>query len=155
MMSRSLSLAAATAAAALFLSSCSQIDTLTAGWFTPASHLSKLKGERISVMSLDESLKPDPTLADTDVVLPPPYRNEDWANPGGYPSNALYHLEASGPLRQIWEQQVGKGSDSDSRLTAPPIVATNTIYVLDAETHLFAFDARNGKANRWVSASST
>jgi outer membrane protein assembly factor BamB len=136
---------AAIAAVALFASGCSQLDDLTAGWFTPSSRLSKLKGERIPVMSLDESLKPDPTLSGTDVVLPPPYRNDDWANPGGYASNALYHLEANGPLRPIWIQQAGKGSDTQSRLTAPPIVVNNTVYVLDADTHLYAFDARNGK----------
>lgn len=136
---------AALAAGLIFLSGCTALDSVTEGWFTPSARLSKLKGERIPVMSLDESLKPDATLADTDVVLPPPYRNEDWANPGGYPSNALYHLEASGPLHQIWMRDAGKGSDTDSRLTAPPIVVNNTVYVLDAETHVFAFDAQSGR----------
>ncbi len=63
--------------------------------FDSTTRKSALKGERIPVMSLDESLKPDPTLDGTDVVLPPPYKNEAWAEPGGYASNALHHLEAS------------------------------------------------------------
>lgn len=135
---------AALAAAAVFLTGCDTLSTLTDTWFTPAGRPSKLKGERIPVMSLDELMKPDPALAGTNVVLPPPYRNDDWANPGGYPSNALYHLEASGPLRQIWTQQAGKGSDTDSRLTAPPIVAGGSVYVLDAAAHLYVFNTKTG-----------
>ena len=141
-------IAAVFLAAATILSACEQLDELTQGWFTPSGRLSKLRGERISVMAMDESLKPDETLANTAVVLPPPYRNNDWTNPGGYPSNAMYHLEASSSLQEIWAQQAGKGSDTDSRLTAPPIVAGGVIYVLDAAAHIFAFDAKNG-APQW------
>jgi outer membrane protein assembly factor BamB len=145
MNSRSIHVAAAFAAAAIFLSGCQALDTIGQGWFTPSGRPSKLKGERISVMSLDESMKPDPALTSTDVVLPPPYKNDDWSNPGGYASNALYHLEAAGPLRPIWSQQAGKGSDSDSRLTAPPIMAAGSIFVLDAASHVYAFNAQTGK----------
>jgi outer membrane protein assembly factor BamB len=141
---RALAPAAALAAAAFVLAGCSLFDGMS-GWFSPAGRPSKLKGERTSVMSMDETLKPDPALAGVDVTLPPPYRNDDWANPGGYATNALYHLEAKGPLRQIWTQQAGKGSDSDSRLTAPPIVAGGAVYVLDAESHVFAFNADTGR----------
>ena len=101
MISRSLRAIAVLAAAATILSACQQFDTLTQGWFSPSGRSSKLRGERISVMSLDESLKPDETLSSTDVVLPAPYRNDAWANPGGYASNAMYHLEAPGRLHQI------------------------------------------------------
>jgi outer membrane protein assembly factor BamB len=148
MISRSLRAVAVVAAAATVLSACQQFDTLTQGWFSSSGRTSKLRGERISVMSLDETLKPDDTLASTDVVLPPPYKNDSWPNPGGYASNAMYHLEASGPLRPVWTQEAGKGSDTDSRLTASPIVANGTVYVLDAAAHLFAFNAQTG-APQW------
>jgi len=144
MMSRTVRTLAIAVCAAGLLSGCSTFDFME-GWFKGGPEKSKLKGERISVMALDESLKPDATLASTNVVLPPPYRNDDWANPGGYASNAMYHLEATGPLHQIWLQEVGKGSDKDSRLTAPPIVVGNAIYALDAAAHVFAFDTRSGK----------
>ena len=133
--------------ATTLLCGCQMIDTVS-NLFDTTQRKSGLKGERISVMAYDESLKPDPTLDGTDVVLPPPYKNADWAEPGGYPSNVLHHLEASGPLHPVWSQEAGKGSDSDSRLTAPPIVAGGKVYVLDAEAHLFAFDAKSGQP-RW------
>jgi outer membrane protein assembly factor BamB len=119
-------------------------DTVS-GWFSPTHKKSGLKGERISVMTEDTSLKPDPDLAKTDVVLPPPYINKEWPEPGGYAANAMYHLEAKGPLRPIWQVDTGKGSDDDSRLTAPPVVADGRVFVLDAQAHVFAFDARDGK----------
>jgi outer membrane protein assembly factor BamB len=56
----------------------------------------------------------------------------------------MYHLEASGPLSVAWQQDAGKGSDSSSRLTAAPVVANGRVYVLDAESHVFAYDAKSG-----------
>jgi outer membrane protein assembly factor BamB len=130
----------------LALSGCDTfggISDTVSGWFGSTSK-SKLKGERISVMVADTSLKPDPELEKTTVVLPRPYVNKEWPEPGGYPANAMYHLQAPGPLQQIWQSDTGKGSDDNSRLTAPPIVVDGRIYVLDAEAHVFALDARTG-----------
>ena len=74
------------------------------------------------------------------VVLPPPYTNPDWPQPGGYAGNAMYHLAAPGRLRQVWEADAGKGSDSASRLTAQPVIGGGRIYTLDAEAHVYVFD---------------
>lgn len=132
----------------LALSACDSVDQLGSSlgisdWFNAPSK-SDLKGERISVMTMDSSLQPDPDLANTPVLLPRPYVNRDWPEPGGYATNAMYHLQAVGSLRQVWDQEAGKGSDKDSRLTAPPIVAGGRVFVLDSEAHVFAFNARNG-----------
>ncbi len=70
-------------------------------------------------MTASDALTIDTTLAGTPVVLPAPYKNPDWPQPGGYPSNAMYHLDASGPLHVLWQQDAGKPSDRDSRLTGP------------------------------------
>ncbi len=128
--------------AATLLSACAVLDPFND--LFSAKHKSKLKGERISVMTLDEALKPDTTLSTAPVVLPAPYMNTEWPQPGGFASNAMYHLEASGPLQLAWQQNAGKGTDSDSRLTAPPIVADGKVFVLDAQAGVSAFDARTG-----------
>jgi|tagenome__1003787_1003787.scaffolds.fasta_scaffold20973456_2 outer membrane protein assembly factor BamB len=132
------------------LTGCDTVDTLsdsvnsvTNGWFNSV-HKSNIKGERISVLAEDETLKPDPALAATKVTLPRPYRNPAWPQPGGYPANAMYHLKAGGPLATAWQQDAGKGSDSDSRLTAAPVVADGRIFVLDAQAHLYVFETRSG-----------
>lgn len=131
-------------AAAVALSGCTMLDTI-GGWFSGGGSKSKLRGERISVMANAESITPDAEMKGVKVVLPPPYKNPDWPQPGGYATNAMYHLEASGPLKQVWEADAGKGSDDDSRLTAPPVVADGKIFVLDSKAHAFAFDIADGK----------
>ncbi|MDE2184591.1 MAG: PQQ-like beta-propeller repeat protein [Alphaproteobacteria bacterium] len=134
---------AALAAAALVVSGCSTFDNM-GSWFS-SPHKSKLKGTRISIMTTDDSVKPDATLKDVKVVLPPPYGNTEWPEPGGFADNAMYHLEAAGPLQQVWTQDAGDGSNSDTRLAAAPIVAAGKIYVLDAAAHVYAFDAASGE----------
>ncbi|HEY0107144.1 MAG TPA: PQQ-binding-like beta-propeller repeat protein [Rhizomicrobium sp.] len=129
---------------ALLAAGCDTVTDTVGGWFQGNGHKSKLRGERISVMTSEESLHIDPTLKAVPVLLPPPYKNNEWPEPGGYASNAMYHLEAGGPLRQVWEQDAGKGSDASSRLTAEPVIADGRIYVLDAAAHVFAFEAANG-----------
>lgn len=144
---RALSLLAGLACA-VTLAGCdvlSGIGDMTSGWFGH-SHKSNLKGERISVMSAEETIKADPELATTKVVLPAPYTNPDWPEPGGYAANAMYHLKAGGALQVAWQADAGKGSDDDSRLTAAPVVAQGRIFVLDAQAHVYAFSAKDGQS---------
>jgi outer membrane protein assembly factor BamB len=131
---------------AFALSGCEVVDmfdSLTAGWFSSAKK-SNIKGQRFDIMALDDSLKPDPELASVAVTLPAPFANPEWPEPGGYASNAMYHLQADGALSIAWQQDAGKGSDAESRLTAAPVVADGHVYILDAEAHVFAFDAKTG-----------
>src|SRR5271170_7658387 len=87
-------------AASLVLGGCSVFDEV-GSWFASSGKKSNLRGVRIPVMSADSELKVDDTQT-APVVLPPPYRNPDWPLPGGYASNAMYHLDAPGRLRKIW-----------------------------------------------------
>jgi len=143
MKSRVARLCLVVAASALLLSGCSVFQEV-GSWFSSNGKKSNLRGVRIPVMSLDSELKVDASLAKEPVQLPPPYRNPDWPQPGGYASNALYHLAAPGRLRQAWEQDAGKGSDIDSHLISTPIVAGGLIYALDAEAHIWVFRAGDG-----------
>ncbi|HEY0302994.1 MAG TPA: PQQ-binding-like beta-propeller repeat protein [Rhizomicrobium sp.] len=143
MNARALRNAALVLTVALFTASCAMTDVV-GSWFEGGNKKSKLRGERISVMTIDETLRIDETLKGVPVVLPAPYKNEEWPEPGGYASNAMYHLEAPGPLRPVWQQDAGKGSDRDSRLTAAPVIGAGRIYVLDSQAHVFAFDAATG-----------
>src|SRR6185503_20224085 len=143
MRSRSRSILLVLAAASMLLSGCSVLSEI-GGWFTTSGKKSNLRGVRIPVMSLDSDIKPDATIAGTPVVLPPPYRNPEWPQPGGYASNAMYHLAAPGRLRQIWSEDAGKGNDIDSHLTSPPVIGGGLIYALDSEAHIYVFRATDG-----------
>jgi outer membrane protein assembly factor BamB len=143
-MPRARSLRALAAAAALLLLAGCAITDEVGSWFESAGKKSNLKGVRISVMSLDETLKPDAALASTPIVLPPAFRNPEWPQPGGYASNAMYHLSAKGRLHEVWNVDAGKGSDVESHLTAPPVVGGNMIFALDSEAHVYAFRVSDG-----------
>ncbi|MEO8301365.1 MAG: PQQ-binding-like beta-propeller repeat protein [Rhizomicrobium sp.] len=144
MRSRAVRLCLVLAAASLLLGGCSVFDEV-GSWFATNGKKSNLRGVRIPVMSLDSELKPDAALAGTAIQLPPPYRNPEWPQPGGYASSAMYHLAAPGRLRELWSEDAGKGNDIDSHLTSAPVVAGGLIYVLDSEAHVFAFRAADGR----------
>lgn len=114
------------------------------GYFGGGDNKVPLKGERISVLSLDTSLKPDKRIQDVEVRLPRPYRDPDWPQPGGVPTHANYHLAVPGNLSVAWSVDAGEGSSDDNQLLAQPIVARGRVYVLDADADLRAFDAKTG-----------
>jgi outer membrane protein assembly factor BamB/predicted small secreted protein len=142
-LSRRARICSALVLAAVLLAGCDTLDSI-GDWFSTGGKKSNLKGVRISVMASEEALKVDPALANKPVLLPRPYRNPEWPEPGGYASNAMYHLEADGRLGEAWTADAGKGSDSDSRLTAPPVVGGGMIFTLDSEAHIYAFRAGDG-----------
>src|ERR1051325_11727276 len=140
MASRVVRLCLVLAAASLLLSGCSVLDEV-GSWFTTSGKKSNLRGVRIPVMSLDSDVKPDPTIQGTPVQLPPPYRNPEWPQPGGYASNAMYHLAAPGRLREIWSEDAGKGNDIDSHLTSPPAIGGGRVFALGCVAPVYVFPA--------------
>lgn len=128
----------------LAVSGCDMLGDVSNMFEGGTGKKSTLRGVRIPVMASEEDLKIDDTLKDTPVLLPAPYVNPDWPQPGGYAGNAMYHLQAPGALDEVWTADAGKGSDDDSRLTASPVTGAGRIYVLDSEAHLFAFNLSNG-----------
>ena len=118
-------------------------DSVT-GMFT-SEDKTVLPGKRLSVMELGSTLEVDPAIADELVILPQPYVNPDWPQPGGSPDNANYHLVAPGPLDRLWSVDAGAGSDRVAQLTASPVIADGKIFVLDAESTVRAFDRKTGK----------
>lgn len=128
-------IAAAVAALAL-VAGCS--------WFGGAEK-PPLPGERVSALQLNRQLNVDPELADTDVILPEPYANGEWAQPGGNQTHAMYHLQAGGgALQQVWSVDIGASADSENRLLAEPVVADGAVFVMDAESVVSAYNAADG-----------
>lgn len=122
---------------ALALSGCS-------GWWGETDS-NPLPGERISVMSLERTLEPDPRLADLAVRLPRPFANADWPQAGGVPNHAMHHLAASGGLGEVWRTDIGEGSSDDAQLVASPVVAGNRVFAMDVEGQVQAIDAESGR----------
>jgi len=104
-----------------------------------------LPGERISILTVDRGVRPDPELADVEVKLPRPYRNTDWSQPGGTATHAMYHLELRDTPSLAWTADVGDGSDDDARILTQPVVVDGVVYTMDAFGLVSAFDAASGR----------
>lgn len=101
---------------------------------------------RVSIMSFEQGLQLDTEAAPVD--LPTAYVNQVWPQPDGYPTHALQHTQASGPLEVAWRQSFGQGSDNNRRINARPVVADGRIFTIDANGVVFAHDAGSG-ARQW------
>lgn len=109
-----------------------------------------LPGERKAVLDFERDLRPDadaPSAAFTPGDL---NSNDAWPQAGGYPSHAMQNLALSeGTLKKVWSADIGEGSRSRLPLTAQPIVVGKTIFTLDTDSTLAAFDTESGK-RRWA-----
>lgn len=107
--------------------------------------LGRLKGERLSVIALDERVTVDPSLADVRVQLPPPYRNSEWPQVGGWPHHALHHLALSQNPKVVWKSSIGAGASANHRMLAQPVVADGKVFTMDPEWMVSAFNFTTGK----------
>ena len=103
-----------------------------------------LPGERISVLSLDRQLEPDPALAKIPITLPPPVVNPDWPEAGGYPNHAMQHLSLPETLTRAWKTSIGEGASRYTRVLSQPVVAKGRVYAMDGGVQVSALDAGTG-----------
>lgn len=113
------------------------------GWFEGKKQ-QPLPGERISVLSLDRQLEPDPDLAKIAMTLPPPAVNPDWPEAGGYPNHAMQHLSLPDRLTRVWRTSTGEGASRYTRVLSQPIVAKGRVYAMDGAVQVSAYDAATG-----------
>ena len=136
--SRLLSLLLVTAA----LSGCGD------NWFGKAEK-PPLPGERIAVLDYERDLRPDSGKTAPGFSGVEAWKNDTWPQAGGYPSHAMQNLSLkSGALQKVWSADIGEGSRKRLPLTAQPVVLGKTIFVLDTDSTLSAFDTDNGN-RRW------
>jgi outer membrane protein assembly factor BamB len=101
--------------------------------------------DRISILALEEQLSADPRYAGVTVEIPPSYVNSSWTQPGGEADHTLHHLSAPLTFEKLWTADVGKADQKRARLTSPPIVIEDRLFVMDAETKVSSYDAETGE----------
>lgn len=106
-----------------------------------------LLGERVPILTLEGDVEVDPGLADTPVSIPPAEVNTGWTQPGGNERKAMGHLALGTALGRVWSTSIAGGSKK-ARLAAAPVVANDTVYVIDTDAVVHAFAASNG-SERW------
>lgn len=100
--------------------------------------------DRISILALDEQLSADPRYLGAVVDVPPSYVNASWPQPGGEADHTLHHIGATLELEVLWKTDIGTASDR-SRLTSPPIVVNDRVFVVDAEARVSSLNAEDGE----------
>ena len=132
------------AAMVALLTGCGVIGGKKGGPKTP------VVGNRVSILTNEQGVEVDPTLADVPVSLPEPLANDQWSQPGGDPSKAMGNLALGSSPASAWSSSI-EGSTPRARLASPPVVAGGKLYVIDAGAHVIAFDANSG-AKLWQTA---
>src|SRR5215469_580683 len=128
----------------LGLASCGGL-TETVDTLLPTAPKPPLPGKRVSVLNLEQQIKPDPSIGEVDVRLPQPVVNRDWPEAGGYPTHAMYHLALGDRVRQAWSRSFGEGTSRSGQVLVAPVVENGRIVTMDAESLVTAFDASNGR----------
>lgn len=123
------------------LGGCSSVSDFFEGDDAPP-----LEGERISILELEQSLKPDATQALIDKAqLPQPWVNSFWPQAGGYPNHAMHRLSLNeGELKRLWRADIGAAGSGAIPMTAQPVVIDGVIYALDTSNTLSAYDTEKG-----------
>jgi outer membrane protein assembly factor BamB len=106
-----------------------------------------LVGERMPILTFENEAAVDPALADVPVMVPEATANSEWTQPGGNAGKTMGHLALSTSPSRIWSAGI-QGSSNRARLAAAPVVAGETLYVVDTEARLHALDAGTGR-ERW------
>ena len=109
-------------------------------------------GERMPILSrIEQAAEADPALAGVAVVLPAATVNADFAQPNGTASKSYGHLALGASPAQAWRGTI-VGSSNRRRLAAAPVVGGGSLFVMDTDGVVHAFDAGTG-ARRWQHSS--
>jgi outer membrane protein assembly factor BamB len=122
-------------AALLALSAC--------GVFKGGKKKTPTLGDRVPILVAESEATADKTLADVQVLLPPPEANDAWAQPGGNASKSMGQLALGATLSRAWTASIDGGSNRQ-RLAAAPVVAGGKLYAMDVDGNVHAFAADTG-----------
>jgi outer membrane protein assembly factor BamB len=118
-------------------------DTIS-GWFDTKKD--PLPGKREAVGAPHRGFAPDQTA--TSIALPPPVLDTSWPQAAGDPTHLMGHLRANQTLKQAWTADLGEGGGYRRQLLAQPVVANGTVFAMDSDSVVTAFNL-NGGAKLW------
>ncbi|MEM6905024.1 MAG: PQQ-binding-like beta-propeller repeat protein, partial [Pseudomonadota bacterium] len=104
----------------------------------------RLVGERVSLRNQDTS-GADQVIRQE---LPPATPLANWTQINGTATHNSGHIVGPSTPSLAWRADAGQGQSSDSWITSAPIVAGGTVFTLDAQAQVTAFDAGSG-SQRW------
>lgn len=117
------------------------------GVFRKKAPKSALLGERIPILTAENGVEVEPTLAGVQVILPPAVANDAWSQPGGNAAKSMGHLALAAAPARAWEARI-PGATKEARLAAAPVIADGKLYAVDTDGRVNAFNAATG-AKLW------
>jgi outer membrane protein assembly factor BamB len=102
-------------------------------------------GERVPILTSENSIVADPALATTAVTLPAAAANDAWTQPGGNAAKSMGQLALGAQPAQAWQAVVAGGSPRE-RLAATPVIADKKLFVIDVNAAVHAYAADTGTA---------
>lgn len=144
---RTLARAAAVLLAGASLCACAGIKTPSIFHLGQGSKgpKSKLKGERIAVLGLNDKLEPNAALKGIDFAIPAAQAQPDWPQAGGTPSHAVENVVAAPQMKELWRRNVGVPSGITGHITASPVLADGKLFVMDGQATVSALDPATGR----------
>jgi outer membrane protein assembly factor BamB len=100
---------------------------------------------RVSILSFEQDLAPDPALASRQITVPAPVTVTEWSQPGGTADNSPPQASALATLDQAWRADLGQGSNDRAQIAAPPVIADGNLYFIDADHRVHAIRASDGE----------
>jgi outer membrane protein assembly factor BamB len=107
-----------------------------------------LLGQRVPILTSENGVEVEPSIADVAVVLPAAVANDAWTQSGGNANKAMGHVALGASLTRAWEARIA-GASKETRLAAAPVVAEGKLYAMGTDATVTAFDAATG-ARRWA-----
>ncbi|MEM6898773.1 MAG: PQQ-binding-like beta-propeller repeat protein [Pseudomonadota bacterium] len=131
----------------IFLTACSIFDF---GREAREAREAEDKAGRIALAIGDQPLEADPEMVDVPVILPLPTSTVDWPQAGSRPNKVVGHVSAAPDFEVEWRVRAADGSDRSKALASPPVASSDTVYLIDGEQTVKAFDLATG-SRRWSS----
>ncbi|MEO0882716.1 MAG: PQQ-binding-like beta-propeller repeat protein [Pseudomonadota bacterium] len=106
------------------------------------------KAGRIALAIGDQPIEADPEMVDVSVILPLPTTRLDWPQAGARPNKVVGHVAAAENFEVEWRVRAADGSDRQRALASPPVATRDTIFLIDGEQTVKAFDLETGN-RKW------
>ncbi|MCK0069910.1 PQQ-like beta-propeller repeat protein [Kordiimonas laminariae] len=100
--------------------------------------------ERISILTGSQGIAVDSTISTLPIVLPRPYRNQNWAQAGGNAQHITQHLELGDNLSKAWSTSIGRGNEKYERLVSGPVAGNGLVFAVDIKSQVTAVSLASG-----------
>ncbi|MBQ8671836.1 MAG: PQQ-binding-like beta-propeller repeat protein [Alphaproteobacteria bacterium] len=103
------------------------------------------KGDRISVLQEISAIKPEVANAESMISIPPTTKNNEWLQTDYNVQHTGANFGVGTSFKKQWKADFGTGSSKREVLLSKPIISEKTVYTLDADATLSAFNLADGK----------